>query len=78
MAYLSTRIAPDAWYPMATFERCGHAILRHVARGELFPVQRWGRYSAAQLRLAHPGLLAPDDPIETVSRFRVLRAWLRA
>jgi hypothetical protein len=74
VAYLSTQIEPDAWYPMATFERFGTAILRHVARGELFPVQLWGRYSAAQLRRLHPRLLEPDDPIETLSRFRVLRA----
>jgi hypothetical protein len=72
--YLSTRIEPDAWYPMETFERLGNEILRHVARGELFPVQLWGRYSAAQLRAAHPTLLAPDHPVETVNRFRVLRA----
>jgi len=72
--YLSMKIEPDAWYPMTTFERLGNEILRHVARGELFPVQLWGRYSAAQLRLAHSRLLEPDDPIETLSRFRVLRA----
>ena len=74
LAYLSTRIEPDAWYPMATFERFGNEILRHVARGELFPVQLWGRYSAAQLRAANPTLLAPKDPLESINRFRVLRA----
>jgi hypothetical protein len=72
--YLSTKIEPDAWYPMATFERLGNEILRHVARGELFPVQLWGRYSAAQLRAAHPLLLERDNPVETINRFRVLRA----
>jgi hypothetical protein len=30
--------------------------------------------SAAQLRAAHPMLLAEGDPVETVNRFRVLRA----
>lgn len=74
LAYLSMTIEPDAWYPMAAFERLGDVILQHVARGELFPVQLWGRYSAAQLRAAHPSLLEPNNPIETVSRFRVLRA----
>jgi len=74
LTYLSTKIEPDAWYPMATFERFGNAILRHVARGELFPVQLWGRYSAAQLRATHPMLLERNNPIETVRRFRVLRA----
>lgn len=73
LAYLSTRIEPDAWYPMEAFERLGNEILRHVARGELFPVRLWGRYSAAQLRAAHPTLLEPKQPVETLSRFRVLR-----
>ncbi|HSK00683.1 MAG TPA: hypothetical protein VK932_05555 [Kofleriaceae bacterium] len=74
VACLSTRIEPDAWYPMATFERFGNEILQRVARGEMFPVQLWGRYSAAQLRAANPTLLEPGDPIETLNRFRVLRA----
>lgn len=73
VAYLGQQIGPNAWYPMATFERMGNEILRTVANGELFPVQLWGRYSAAQLRAAHPMLLAPDDPVESLNRFRVLR-----
>ena len=73
LPYLQTHIDPGRWYPMATFERMGNAILETVTRGELFPVQLWGRYSAAQLRAANPMLLAPNDPPETLSRFRVLR-----
>jgi len=73
LPYLHRKIDPDAWYPMATFERMGNAILTTVTRGELFPVQLWGRYSAAQLRAANPTLLEPNDPPETLSRFRVLR-----
>jgi len=73
LPYLQMHIDPGQWYPMATFERMGNAILSTVTRGELFPVQLWGRYSAAQLRAANPMLLAPDDPPETLSRFRVLR-----
>jgi hypothetical protein len=71
--FLSMKIDPNAWYPMATFERMGNEILRTVARGELFPVQLWGRYSAAKLHEAHPMLLEPKDPIETLNRFRVMR-----
>ena len=67
------RIDPDGWYPMATFERMGNAILTTVTRGELFPVRLWGRYSVAQLRTANPMLLEPNNPPETLSRFRVLR-----
>ena len=73
IGFLSTKIDPDAWYPMATFERMGNQILRTVAHGEMFPVQLWGRYSATKLHEANPSLLAPNDPIETLNRFRVLR-----
>jgi hypothetical protein len=73
LAFLQMQIDPAEWYPMASFERMGNAILATLTRGELFPVQLWGRYSAAQLRAANPMLLAPNDPPETLSRFRVLR-----
>jgi hypothetical protein len=73
LPYLQTQIDPAGWYPMATFERMGNAILAKVAHGDLFPVQLWGRYSAAQLRKANPMLLAPGDPPETLSRFCVMR-----
>ena len=73
LPYLDTQIDQAAWYPMATFERMGNAILKTVTRGELFPVQLWGRYSAAQLRAANPTLLEANDPLETLARFRVLR-----
>jgi hypothetical protein len=71
--YLEDRIDPAAWYPMATFERLGNAILRHVASNSLMPAQLWGRYSAALLHTANPMLLAPGDPLESINRFRVLR-----
>jgi len=73
VALLAATIAPEAWYPMAAFERMGNQILRHVAQDQLFPVQLWGRYSARTLHAANPTLLAPDDPIETLNRFRVIR-----
>jgi hypothetical protein len=73
LVFLNTRIDADSWYPMTTFERMGNAILATVARGEMFPVRMWGRYSASQLVTAHPMLLAKDDPPETLARFRVLR-----
>jgi hypothetical protein len=72
-ALVQSSIDPAGWYPMASFERMGNAILRHIANNELFPVQMWGRFSAKQLRTANPVLLAPNDPVETLTRFRVLR-----
>src|SRR5678815_2087466 len=73
LPYLTMKIDVTAWYPMATFERMGNAILKVVAGGKLLPVQLWGRFSAAQLRAAHPMLLAPKDPVESLNRFRVMR-----
>ncbi len=73
LIYLTMKIDPDAWYPMATFERFGNQILRTTAGGVMLTVQLWGRFSAGQLRTAHPNLLAPGDPVETLNRFRVMR-----
>jgi hypothetical protein len=74
LAYLTAHIEPDGWYPMATFERLGNQILHFVARDDLQAVRMWGRFSVDVLRAKYPTLLAHGDPIETVNRFRVLRA----
>ena len=71
--YLQQQIDGASWYPMATFERLGNAILHYVAGDKMLPVQLWGRFSAAQLRATYPMLLAPSDPVETLTRFRVIR-----
>jgi hypothetical protein len=73
MPYLVGRIEPNQWYPMATFERMGNAILEHIAAGQLMPVQLWGRFSVRTLHQQNPMLLQPGDPVETLRRFRVLR-----
>ena len=73
LPYLDMQIDTTAWYPMESFERMGNAILRFIAGGKLMPVQLWGRFSAAQLKSSYPRLLAANDPVETVNRFRVMR-----
>lgn len=74
LPYLSSRIDPNGWYPMATFERFGNAILTNVALGQLEAVRMWGRFSVDQHLAMQPMLVAPGDPVETLQRFRVLRA----
>ena len=74
VALLGSRIAPEAWYPMDAFERLGNQILRLVAMHDLQAVRIWGRFSVDALRYAQPALVAAGDPIETLNRFRVLRA----
>jgi hypothetical protein len=70
------RIDPDAWYPMASVERLGRAIRAEVAGNDLRAVRTWGRISVMALRAAQPHLVAVGDPVETLMRFRVLRATL--
>jgi hypothetical protein len=74
LPYLAMVIEPDRWYPMATFERLGNAILRFIANGDLLAVRMWGRYSVDQLRVTQPSLVEAGDPVETLNRFRVLRS----
>ncbi|MBX3193211.1 MAG: hypothetical protein KF819_39875 [Labilithrix sp.] len=74
LRYLVSRVEPDAWYPMATFERMGNAILKEIASGDVDAARMWGRVSVDQLRLATPSLVADGDPLETLMRFRVLRS----
>jgi hypothetical protein len=73
LPYLTQRIEPDTWYPMATFERMGLVILEHVAKGDLSVVRAFGEASVDWLSEQHPTLLAPGDPRESIMRFQVLR-----
>jgi hypothetical protein len=72
-ALLVQPIDPDAWYPMATFERFGVGIIREVAGGQLPAVQMWGRFQVESVRVAHPMLIAAGDPRGTLMRFRSMQ-----
>ena len=74
LAYLDESIDPDDWYPMEAFERMGNAILALVAKNQLALVRVWGRMQADELRAKEPMLVAANDPVETLRRFRVLRS----
>ena len=74
MNFVAARVEPGGWYPMATFERMGNGILKEIANGDVEAARMWGRLSVDQLRATQPMLVAPADPLETLMRFRVLRA----
>jgi hypothetical protein len=76
LGYLVQRIEPDAWYPMATFERFGVAILTHIEGATLDAVRLWGRFSVNAFVAAHPDLIAANHPVESLMRLKVLRATL--
>jgi hypothetical protein len=74
VVYLVARVEPNGWYPMATFERMGNAILKEIANGDFEAARMWGRASVDQLRSAMPTLVEENDPLETLMRFKVLRS----
>jgi hypothetical protein len=74
MGLVLSRIDADAWYPMESFERLGNAILKHIAHGEVEAARLWGRLSVDPMLASAPSLVSPEDPIETLMRFRVLRS----
>jgi hypothetical protein len=74
LPYISGQVEPNGWYPMATFERLGNLILLELAANNLDAVRMWGRLSVDHLRSEYPMLVEPGDPVETLGRFRVLRA----
>ena len=73
VAYLTTAIVPNQWYPMPTFERFGLAILEVVAGGQLELVKEWGRSSIDGLQVVHPDLITEGDVRENLMKFHVLR-----
>jgi hypothetical protein len=75
VAYLGQLIEPDDWYPMATFERFGIAILSELGV-TLDAVRSWGRFSASQYAAEHPDLVAPNDPVDSLMRLKVMRSTL--
>jgi hypothetical protein len=75
-ALVQQRIDPQAWYPMASFERLGLAILANFEGAGLDAVRLWGSFSAHQFAREHPTLIAAGDPMESLMRLKVLRATL--
>src|SRR5690242_12396678 len=73
LAFMGQRIDIAGWYPMATFERFGLAILQMIADGDLQAVRVWGQVTASTLATLHRDLVVKGDPRESLMRFHVLR-----
>jgi len=75
LLYVWQQIKPDEWYPMATFERLGIAILDHLEGATLDAVRLWGRFSAQQFE-DDSNMIVPGEPVESLMRLRVVRSTL--
>ncbi|HEY4222220.1 MAG TPA: hypothetical protein VGO62_12780 [Myxococcota bacterium] len=73
-ASVAAKIDPQAWYPMEVFERLGNAILATMGGGDVDLVRLWGYHSVDALVAREPDLLAAFDPVETLTRFRIMRS----
>jgi hypothetical protein len=74
LSFIERQIEPGGWYPMEVFERLGNGILAEIAGGDVELVRLWGRFSVEPLAELHPMLVAPNDPMESLMRFHVLRS----
>jgi CheY-like chemotaxis protein len=66
---LTRQVDIAEWYPMATFERFGLAILGEVVGSEVDSIRLWGRSQIPQILSFFPELRAEGDPRDTVIRF---------
>jgi hypothetical protein len=79
LSYLRAHVDFKAWYPMATFERMGNAILKHIALGDLNAVRMCGasrsRCTCAAERRRGAMLFAGQPSWRQISRH--VGAWER-
>lgn len=73
LEFLEKKLDPMGWYPMATFERLGLAVLHTIAANDFALVRRWGRESVDAVVSAADQLVVPGDPRESLMRFQVYR-----
>jgi hypothetical protein len=76
LTFVDQIVDPETWYPMASFERLGIAILQTIAEGDLGLVFEWGRATAATVAGTIENVVVPGDPRESLMRFFVLRRTL--
>ncbi len=70
--YLISRLEPDEWYPMATFERLGLAILEEIVGVETDSIRLWGRAQLAGLLKFFPDLSHAGDARDAIMRLQTL------
>jgi len=70
--FLIGRLDPDGWYPMATFERLGLAILSEIVGLETDSIRLWGRAQLAGLLKFFPDLSHAGDARDAIMRLQTL------
>ena len=73
LPFLKEKIEDDQWYPFATFERMGLAVLQEIAHGNMEAARQWGRLQVDKVAEKFNALIAEGDPRESIMRYQVLR-----
>jgi hypothetical protein len=70
---INQRILPSVWYPVEVFMRCGWAVFKVIAQGNLDIARMGGRMQGKNLfENVYKGLVANQDPQTAVNRFVVV------
>jgi len=70
---LSQMILPSEWYPLETFQHCGVAVLKEIARGDMEGVRVWGRQSMDELIKIYKNLAEESDALKALEKLQLLR-----
>lgn len=71
--FMHMQIMDSRWYPFATFERMGEAIVNEIAKGDLDIIRKWGQSTVDSLAKTHRFLVEYKSPMDSLMRFQVLR-----
>jgi len=74
LPFLKQKIIDTEWYPFASSERMGVAIVNEIAGGDMEAVRLWGYVSIDNLIAANNALICDGNPRESLMRFQVLRS----
>ena len=70
---LSQMVLPSEWYPLATYQHCGVAVLHEIAKGDVELVRAWGRSSMDELMKIYKNLAQESDPLKALEKLQLLR-----
>jgi len=68
------RILPSVWYPFDTFQRCGVAIFKIIAKSNVAVAKLWGKLRAEELfTVTYKSLGESPDPISAIKKYIAIR-----
>jgi len=74
---INGRILPSLWYPLEIFQRCGYAVFKLIAGGNLEAVRAYGRIRGKELfGDIYRAVILTQDPEKALERYNAITAQL--